>query len=242
MGYEELDVVDPTAGEAKTGQEAAVSEVRGGSGARGTPPPPAACNRSSSAHCSCCAAGWLTSMRVQQGSLQQMGLPGCRPPCAPCLHASQPPANLRLRPPLRRSCAVPAAPCCCCACCCCARCALLLLLCLLLLLLLPPQERAKAFSSYKDYLGKDITSLVILPVWIMQPFTMLGAVPVGGRAGGRSCGQVLVGGRGGGPGWLLHLSLKGWMKAPAMHCFCLARDLLPAPLPARRPACSAWVS
>ncbi len=36
-----------------------------------------------------------------------------------------------------------------------------------------PQERAKAFSSYKDYLGKDITSLVILPVWIMQPFTML---------------------------------------------------------------------
>ena len=35
------------------------------------------------------------------------------------------------------------------------------------------QERAKAFSSYKDYLGKDITSLVILPVWIMQPFTML---------------------------------------------------------------------
>lgn len=37
----------------------------------------------------------------------------------------------------------------------------------------PPQERQKAFSSYKDYLGKDITSLVILPVWIMQPFTML---------------------------------------------------------------------
>ncbi|KAI7842034.1 hypothetical protein COHA_004235 [Chlorella ohadii] len=35
------------------------------------------------------------------------------------------------------------------------------------------EERAKAFSSYKDYLGKDITSLVILPVWIMQPFTML---------------------------------------------------------------------
>jgi hypothetical protein len=35
------------------------------------------------------------------------------------------------------------------------------------------QERAKAFSSYRDYLGKDITSLVILPVWIMQPFTML---------------------------------------------------------------------
>lgn len=35
------------------------------------------------------------------------------------------------------------------------------------------QERAKAFSSYKDYLGKDITSLVVLPVWINQPFTML---------------------------------------------------------------------
>lgn len=35
------------------------------------------------------------------------------------------------------------------------------------------QEKKKAFSSYKDYLGKDITSLVILPVWIMQPFTML---------------------------------------------------------------------
>jgi hypothetical protein len=50
MGYEDLDVVDPTGGEAKSGQEAAVSEVRGDSGARGTPPPPpAACNRSSSA-------------------------------------------------------------------------------------------------------------------------------------------------------------------------------------------------
>ena len=49
MGYEDLDVVDPTGGEAKSGQEAAVSEVRGDSGARGTPPPPpAACNRSSS--------------------------------------------------------------------------------------------------------------------------------------------------------------------------------------------------
>lgn len=34
-------------------------------------------------------------------------------------------------------------------------------------------QRQKAFTSYKDYLGKDITSLVILPVWIMQPFTML---------------------------------------------------------------------
>lgn len=35
------------------------------------------------------------------------------------------------------------------------------------------EDRSKAFGSYKDYLGKDITSLVILPVWIMQPFTML---------------------------------------------------------------------
>jgi hypothetical protein len=29
------------------------------------------------------------------------------------------------------------------------------------------------FVDYKSYLGKDITSLVILPVWIMQPFSML---------------------------------------------------------------------
>ena len=35
------------------------------------------------------------------------------------------------------------------------------------------QQRQKAFTGYKEYLGKDITSLVILPVWIMQPFTML---------------------------------------------------------------------
>ncbi|KAL6774365.1 hypothetical protein ACKKBG_A24730 [Auxenochlorella protothecoides x Auxenochlorella symbiontica] len=35
------------------------------------------------------------------------------------------------------------------------------------------EDRKQAFKSYKDYLGKDITSLVILPVWIMQPFTML---------------------------------------------------------------------
>lgn len=34
-------------------------------------------------------------------------------------------------------------------------------------------DRAKAFTDYKKYLGKDITSLVILPVWIMQPFSML---------------------------------------------------------------------
>jgi hypothetical protein len=35
------------------------------------------------------------------------------------------------------------------------------------------QQRQKFFTGYKEYLGKDITSLVILPVWIMQPFTML---------------------------------------------------------------------
>ena len=34
MGYDDLDVVDPTAGEATSGKEAAISEVR--------PPPPAA--------------------------------------------------------------------------------------------------------------------------------------------------------------------------------------------------------
>jgi hypothetical protein len=42
-----------------------------------------------------------------------------------------------------------------------------------LLPLHPPQKRQKFFTGYKEYLGKDITSLVILPVWIMQPFTML---------------------------------------------------------------------
>ncbi|KAI3429462.1 hypothetical protein D9Q98_005554 [Chlorella vulgaris] len=35
------------------------------------------------------------------------------------------------------------------------------------------EERAKAFGNFREYMGKDITSLVILPVWIMQPFTML---------------------------------------------------------------------
>lgn len=27
--------------------------------------------------------------------------------------------------------------------------------------------------NYKDYIGRDITSLVTLPVWIMEPYTML---------------------------------------------------------------------
>lgn len=27
--------------------------------------------------------------------------------------------------------------------------------------------------NYKDYVGMDITSLVTLPVWIMEPYTML---------------------------------------------------------------------
>ena len=35
------------------------------------------------------------------------------------------------------------------------------------------QERQKAFVNYKDYIGRDITSLVTLPVWIMEPYTML---------------------------------------------------------------------
>lgn len=34
-------------------------------------------------------------------------------------------------------------------------------------------RRLAHFKSWRDYLGKDITSLVILPVWIMQPFSML---------------------------------------------------------------------
>ena len=36
-----------------------------------------------------------------------------------------------------------------------------------------PQKRQEAFTSYKDYIGMDITSLVTLPVWIMEPFTIL---------------------------------------------------------------------
>ena len=35
------------------------------------------------------------------------------------------------------------------------------------------QKRQEAFTSYKDYIGMDITSLVTLPVWIMEPFTIL---------------------------------------------------------------------
>ena len=35
------------------------------------------------------------------------------------------------------------------------------------------QQRQKAFVNYKDYIGRDITSLVTLPVWIMEPYTML---------------------------------------------------------------------
>lgn len=37
----------------------------------------------------------------------------------------------------------------------------------------PEDQRQKAFANFREYLGKDITSLVILPVWIMQPFTIL---------------------------------------------------------------------
>mmetsp|Transcript_11257 Transcript_11257/g.33809 ORF Transcript_11257/g.33809 Transcript_11257/m.33809 type:complete len:452 (-) Transcript_11257:444-1799(-) len=35
------------------------------------------------------------------------------------------------------------------------------------------KQRQAAFTSYKDYIGMDITSLVTLPVWIMEPFTIL---------------------------------------------------------------------
>ena len=35
------------------------------------------------------------------------------------------------------------------------------------------QQRQKEFTSYRDYIGMDITSLVSLPVWIMEPFTIL---------------------------------------------------------------------
>ncbi|KAK9817890.1 hypothetical protein WJX72_003822 [[Myrmecia] bisecta] len=34
-------------------------------------------------------------------------------------------------------------------------------------------ERQKAFTNYRDYIGMDITSLVTLPVWIMEPFSIL---------------------------------------------------------------------
>ena len=35
------------------------------------------------------------------------------------------------------------------------------------------QKRQEEFTNYKDFIGMDITSLVSLPVWIMEPFTML---------------------------------------------------------------------
>lgn len=35
------------------------------------------------------------------------------------------------------------------------------------------QKRQIAFTNYKDYIGMDITSLVTLPVWIMEPYTIL---------------------------------------------------------------------
>jgi Oxysterol-binding protein len=35
------------------------------------------------------------------------------------------------------------------------------------------QQRQKEFTTYRDYIGQDITSLVALPVWIMEPFTIL---------------------------------------------------------------------
>ena len=130
MGYEDLDVVDPTAGEAKSGQEATISEVRAGPG-----------------------GGWR---RVAAGGGCISGVRDLRPPDL-VSHNSNAAASadavaMRM---------LPAPPC--------------------------LQERAKAFSSYRDYLGKDITSLVVLPVWINQPFTMLQvwwASAGRGRAGG----------------------------------------------------------
>jgi hypothetical protein len=35
------------------------------------------------------------------------------------------------------------------------------------------QQRQSTFSGYKQYIGEDITSLVALPLWIMEPYTML---------------------------------------------------------------------
>lgn len=35
------------------------------------------------------------------------------------------------------------------------------------------EKRQAEFKSYRDYIGLDITSLVSLPVWIMEPFTIL---------------------------------------------------------------------
>lgn len=34
-------------------------------------------------------------------------------------------------------------------------------------------KRVVAFTNYKDYIGMDLTSLVTLPVWIMEPYTIL---------------------------------------------------------------------
>ena len=30
-----------------------------------------------------------------------------------------------------------------------------------------------AFANFRDFIGMDITSLVTLPVWIMEPYTLL---------------------------------------------------------------------
>lgn len=35
------------------------------------------------------------------------------------------------------------------------------------------QRRQKEFTSYKDYVGQDITCLLSVPVWIMEPVTLL---------------------------------------------------------------------
>ena len=35
------------------------------------------------------------------------------------------------------------------------------------------EKRQAAFASYRDYIGMDITSLVQLPLFIMEPYTML---------------------------------------------------------------------
>lgn len=37
----------------------------------------------------------------------------------------------------------------------------------------PPQRRQREFTSYKDYVGQDITCLLSVPVWIMEPTTLL---------------------------------------------------------------------
>lgn len=33
--------------------------------------------------------------------------------------------------------------------------------------------RMAAFANFRDFIGMDITSLVTLPVWIMEPYTLL---------------------------------------------------------------------